>query len=256
MDVRSRAAALALLAVLTVAQWVQFVDVYSAHGGGDRVTLYEAGVPGLLARAFAGGRTVYIDRDDVYAQTHALWYAVSHSLSEGRVSILPDGGMPPKGSSVFGRLQTCDYLCSRYATADTYWIARAIGPLPSPPTLSFGAGFNGPEQFQGSTHRWMIQGGKLAIDVHGSISASTVITGEAFSNQQPRMLAVESQTGRVLARATVSTDQAPLTLGPFRLPPGTSTLTLVATPGPVRLGADDPRSASVYLSPLTVSTTY
>ena len=109
---------------------VKFVDVYSAHGGSDREILYEAGVPGLLSRAFAGGQPVYIDHDDVYAQTHALWYAVSHGLPERRVSILPDGGIPPKGSTAFGRVQACDYLCARYATADTYWVARALGPLP------------------------------------------------------------------------------------------------------------------------------
>ena len=253
---RYRMGIIALLAALTVAQWVQFVDVYSAHGGSDREILYEAGVPGLLSRAFAGGQTVYIDHDDVYAQTHALWYAVSHGLPERRVSILPDGGIPPKGSTAFGRVQACDYLCARYATADTYWVARALGPLPAPPTLSFRTGFNGPEEFQGSIHRWMIQNGKLAIDIHGGVAASVVISGEAFSNQQSRMLALETRTGRVVAQATVSTDQAPLTLGPFRLAPGATTLTLVATPGPARLGANDPRDASVYLSPLTVSTTY
>jgi 4-amino-4-deoxy-L-arabinose transferase-like glycosyltransferase len=246
--------AIGLALVLTV-QFGRFEQVYQQRGASRRF-FFEADVPSLLARAFANGRTVYIDHDDIYAQTDALWYAVTHGLPEKRVSILPDGGMPPTGSSVFGRDQACDYVCERYATADTYWIARAVGPLPSPPTLSFGTGFNGPEQFQGSTHRWMIQDGKLVIDIHGGVSVSATITGQAFSNQQPRTLALESRTGRVLARATVSTDLAPLTLGPFRLRSGASTLTLVSTPGPVRLGADDPRSASVYLSPLTVSTTY
>jgi hypothetical protein len=90
--------------------------------------LFESGVPPLLDRAFAGGSTVYIDHDDIYAQTHALWYAVTHGVSKNRVSILPDGGAPPPDAMVFGRLQTCDYACTHLADSDTYWIAR-----PDPP---------------------------------------------------------------------------------------------------------------------------
>ena len=95
---RLRVVLVALLATVTIAQWINFVDVYARRGTVDREVLYEAGVPALLAQAFADGRTVYIDHDDVYAQTHALWYAVSHGLPEHRVSVLPDGGIPPRGA--------------------------------------------------------------------------------------------------------------------------------------------------------------
>ena len=239
------------LAVVLLVQFGRFEQVYHQRGGG-RSFFFEADVPSLLARAFANGRTVYVDHDDLYAQTDALWYAVSHGLPEQRVSILPDGGIPRKGASVFGRLQPCDYVCTHLADADTYWVARAVGPKPKPFAVRFDGGFNGAEQFQGSPHHWMIQSGKLEIENHAGPMTAT-ITGLAFSNQQPRTLALKSQAGSVLARATVSVDQAPLTLGPFPLPAGTSTLTLVATPGPAPLGAADPRNASVYLSPLTVA---
>ena len=116
--------ALCGLALLVAAQYWQWLHNYNLNNGG-RVTLFEAQVPPLLERGFSGGRTVYIDHDDVYAQTMALWYAVSHGLPAARVSILPDGGRPPKGSTAFGRFQTCDYPCTHFAEADTYWLARA-----------------------------------------------------------------------------------------------------------------------------------
>jgi 4-amino-4-deoxy-L-arabinose transferase-like glycosyltransferase len=120
----ARLAAAALTAV-TLAQFVHFYDVYTTKGGPSRETLFEAAVPSLLARALADGRTVYIDYDDVYAQTHARWYAAEHGLPASRVVRLPDGGAPPAGSMVFGRFQACDYACTHLAEADTYWIARA-----------------------------------------------------------------------------------------------------------------------------------
>jgi hypothetical protein len=111
------------LVLLVTAQFWQWAHNYGINNGG-RAVLFESGVPPLLERAFAGGNTVYIDHDDIYAQTHALWYAVTHGMSKDRVSILPDGGAPPPGSMVFGRLQTCDYACTHLADSDTYWIAR------------------------------------------------------------------------------------------------------------------------------------
>jgi hypothetical protein len=100
----------------------------------------------------------------------------------------------------------------------------------------------------------MIQNGTLIIENQtGPMNAT--ITGDAFSNQQNRTLALESETGRVLARATVDVDPTTLTLGPFPLAAGTTRMMLVATPGPVPLGAADPRKASVYISPLTVTQT-
>jgi hypothetical protein len=124
---RSRWAGLGVAAVLAAAaagQLVWFVHWYRLRGPA-RTQVFEAGVPALLERAFAGGSPVYIDHDDRYAQTHALWYAVAHGLPATQVSVLPDGGVAPEGASVFGRLQACDYPCTHLAEADTYWIARA-----------------------------------------------------------------------------------------------------------------------------------
>ncbi|HEY6015356.1 MAG TPA: hypothetical protein VIU16_01110, partial [Gaiellaceae bacterium] len=120
-----------VLAAGVVTQVAWFEHWFSIRGSSSRLVVYDAGVPDLLARAFSGGATVYVDHDDRYAQTHALWYAVSHGLPRERVSILPDGGMPPPGSMVFGRFQTCDYVCTTLATSYTYWIAKAVGPKPS-----------------------------------------------------------------------------------------------------------------------------
>lgn len=119
--------AIAGLALLLVPQVAQYRSNYAERNSG-RAVLFESDVPGLLQQAFAAGTTVYIDHDDIYAQTHALWYVVTHGIATPRVSILPDGGIPPLGSMVFGRLQTCDYTCPHIADAETYWIARAAGP--------------------------------------------------------------------------------------------------------------------------------
>lgn len=73
---------------VVVAQFWQWQDNYDLRNDG-RATAFEVGVPSLLKQAFAGGGTVYIDHDDVYAQTHALWYAVTHGLSAKEVSIPP-----------------------------------------------------------------------------------------------------------------------------------------------------------------------
>jgi hypothetical protein len=115
----------AALLLVVVAQFWQWRDNYDLRNDG-RATAFEAGVPSLLKQAFAGGGTVYIDHDDVYAQTQALWYAVTHGLSAKEVSILPDGASPPENNAmIFGRLQACNFTCIRFAQADTYWVARA-----------------------------------------------------------------------------------------------------------------------------------
>ena len=98
------------LTLLVAAQFAHFLHVYRTVGP-RRVELFEAGVPVLLREAFDHDRTVYVDYDDRYAQTHLLWYAAAHGIPRSRVQILPDGGIPPVGSMVFGRYQTCDYVC-------------------------------------------------------------------------------------------------------------------------------------------------
>jgi hypothetical protein len=110
-------------------QFVQFLDAYRSNGPG-RLVLFDAGVTGLLAQPFASGKTIYIDYDDRDAQAEALWHAVADGLPRSRISILPDGGIPPRGATVFGRFQACDYVCVKSATWDAYWVARAEGPKP------------------------------------------------------------------------------------------------------------------------------
>ena len=128
--VRRGWAARVLAAVLVAAvgfQFAQFLDAYRTNGPG-RLVLFDAGVGPLLARPFASGKTIYIDYDDRDAQTEALWQAVVQRLPRDRISILPDGGIPPRGSTVFGRFQPCDYVCVETARWETYWVARAEGP--------------------------------------------------------------------------------------------------------------------------------
>ena len=120
----------AALAAGVALQFGHFAHVYGSRGPA-RTELSEAGVPALLARACAGGATVYVDFDDRYAQTHALWHAVSHGLARSRVIVLPDGGVPPPGSIVFGRFQACDYVCREVDRSHSYWVAEALGPAPT-----------------------------------------------------------------------------------------------------------------------------
>ncbi|MGN6797129.1 MAG: hypothetical protein ACTHKS_03165 [Gaiellaceae bacterium] len=120
----------ALLVAGTLAEWAFFVVRYSDSGPG-RTSVFEADVPALVQRGLAGGRTLYVDHDDLYALTMARWYVVSHHLPPGRIERLPDGGSPPAGSIVLGRTQACDFSCTRLANADTFWLARVNGPTTS-----------------------------------------------------------------------------------------------------------------------------
>jgi hypothetical protein len=120
----------ALAAAIVVAGAVQFalfVHDYSTDGP-LRTGRFEAGVPGLLQQAWANGGTVYVDYDDLEPLTLARWYALDKGLREARVVRLPDGGIPPKGSTALGRTQPCDYRCTRIAQSGDYWLARAEGP--------------------------------------------------------------------------------------------------------------------------------
>jgi 4-amino-4-deoxy-L-arabinose transferase-like glycosyltransferase len=119
----------ALLATMIV-QFVQFFDSYRTRGP-RRLVLFDAGVEQLLRPPFASGKTIYIDYDDRDAQTEARWHAVDDGVPVDRIQTLPDGGVPPRGSVVFGRFQQCDYVCRKYAHWSTYWLAKAVGPRPS-----------------------------------------------------------------------------------------------------------------------------
>ena len=129
---RTRRAAQLLVAVLAVTvavQFVQFLDSYRTRGPA-RVVLLDAGVQPLLDQAFASGKTIYIDYDDRGAQEQARWHAAATGVPDERISILPDGGIPPRGSLVFGLFQECDYVCRVFARWEKYWLATAVGPRP------------------------------------------------------------------------------------------------------------------------------
>jgi 4-amino-4-deoxy-L-arabinose transferase-like glycosyltransferase len=128
---RSRLAAvgLAVVAVTVAVQFAQFLHAYRVRGPA-RLVLFDAGVDGLLRQAFTTGKTIYIDYDDRGAQTQAHWHAVEEGVPRTRIQVLPDGGIPPKGSVVFGLFQQCDYVCNKFATWENYWLARAAGPRP------------------------------------------------------------------------------------------------------------------------------
>ena len=116
----------AALVAVTAAQFWQWRHNYyfNYHG---REVLFEAHVPPLLARGFGASGNLYVNHDDVYAQTQALWYAVTHGVPRSRISILPDGGHPPKGALEFGRFTACEPSCTQIGQADTYWLARENG---------------------------------------------------------------------------------------------------------------------------------
>jgi 4-amino-4-deoxy-L-arabinose transferase-like glycosyltransferase len=115
-----------VLAVTVVVQFIQFVDAYRLRGPA-RLVLFDAGVDPLLRKAFATGKTIYIDYDDRGAQTQARWHAVEDGVPLQRIQVLPDGGIPPAGSAVFGLFQECDYACRKFARWGQYWLATAVG---------------------------------------------------------------------------------------------------------------------------------
>jgi hypothetical protein len=118
--------AVAGLAVAAGVQFVQFLDSYRTQGP-NRQILFEAGVKPLLDRALAGADRIYIDYDDRGAQIQAKWRAAVRGFPREQVQVLPDGGVPPPGSTVFGLFQECDYDCRVFARWDRYWLARATG---------------------------------------------------------------------------------------------------------------------------------
>jgi 4-amino-4-deoxy-L-arabinose transferase-like glycosyltransferase len=119
--------AFGVLALVVAAQFVQFLDRYRTRGPA-RTVLFDTGVQPLLDQAFVTGNPIYIDFDDRGAQAQARWHAAESGLSRDRVRILPDGGIPPRGSTVFGLFQECDYVCNEFARWERYFLAKAIGP--------------------------------------------------------------------------------------------------------------------------------
>jgi len=119
--------ALAILALVMCAQFVQFLDVYRTRGPA-RLVLFDAGVAPLLEEPFASGKTIYVDYDDRGAQAQARWHAAERGLPQSRIAILPDGGVPPRGSIVFLRFQDCDFVCEEVTRWEEYRLTRAIGP--------------------------------------------------------------------------------------------------------------------------------
>jgi 4-amino-4-deoxy-L-arabinose transferase-like glycosyltransferase len=123
------AAALGVLALAVGVQFLQFLHAYRTRGPA-RLVLFDAGVDPLLKRAFAADKTIYIDYDDRGAQTQAHWHAAEDGVPIDRIQVLPDGGIPPRGSLVFGLFQECDYVCRKFAQWEDYWLATAVGPRP------------------------------------------------------------------------------------------------------------------------------
>ena len=115
------------LVVLVGVQFAVFVNTYRTDGP-LRTGRFEAGVPALLAEAWASNGTAYIDYDDREPQALARWFALDQGIDQSRVVRLPDGGIPPVGAIAFGRTQECDYICDRIAESGDYWIARVMGP--------------------------------------------------------------------------------------------------------------------------------
>ncbi len=129
---------------------------------------------------------------------------------------------------------------------------QSIGP----PSVTYMGGFNGAEQYQGLTSRWMIQDGHVALDA--AQPTDIILHCLAFANHKTRLLELQDSSGRVLGRAEVRVDATLVDFGPLLIPTGTTTLTLVAFPGAAPLGSPDPRFASVFfvggLQPVAIPT--
>lgn len=125
-------AATALAVVLVAGVLAQAAHAFANidRHGRERTLVYDAAVPSLLHMAFSGTGPIYVDYDDRYTQTHAVWYAATHDIDPTRVVVLADGGVPATGATFFGRLQECDFICTRTAEGDSYWLARVDGPRP------------------------------------------------------------------------------------------------------------------------------
>jgi hypothetical protein len=115
--------ALGVAAVVVVAQLVQFEANFQGKAR-SRWTFFESDVPSILGAAHIDQNVLYVDHDDIYAQTHARWYAATHGFPRSHVSVLPEGAAPPlRDAWVFGRLVPCRFTCKILYRAQDYWVA-------------------------------------------------------------------------------------------------------------------------------------
>ena len=126
--------ALAAILAFQTAHWQQR---YRESGPG-RIELFEAQIPTLVDRALAMGTPVYIDFDDLQAQAHLRWRLIERGFADSSAVVLPDGGVPPSGATVFGRTQECDFACTKVATTYDYWVARADPTARASPATASG----------------------------------------------------------------------------------------------------------------------
>jgi 4-amino-4-deoxy-L-arabinose transferase-like glycosyltransferase len=118
--------AAAAIVLLVAVQLVQFLDEYRTRGPA-RVVLFEAGVRPLVEPHLTAGETIYVDFDDRGAQAQARWLAAELDVSDERVVVVPDGGVPPPGSLVLLHFQECDFACVQIESWELYRLARAAG---------------------------------------------------------------------------------------------------------------------------------
>jgi hypothetical protein len=117
--------AVAALALSVGVQFADFLDDYRTRGPA-RVVLFDAGVPSLLEEPLSAGETIYVDYDDRGAQAQLRWRLALLGLPQSRAVVLPDGGIPPAGSTVFQLFQDCDFPCEEYASWEAYRLSRAV----------------------------------------------------------------------------------------------------------------------------------
>lgn len=129
-------------------------------------------------------------------------------------------------------------------------VAAAMG-IPAPELRLPGRGFHAPEPFDGREWRWLSQDGVVEVHV-AEANVEFELVGLAFSANRERRLTLVDEDGHPLGEARVGTTKEELRIGPFRLPKGQSRLRLVTTPPPERLGEQDARYGSVFLSPLEI----
>jgi hypothetical protein len=194
----------------------------------------------MTARILAteGVRYVVID-DDVYGQ-----------LGE------KPPRLDPRHYTLLKRLGTVGIYSVHAPAVDLEALIEAHKPeiiklqagLRPPPSIAVGAGFNPSEPYNGSTGNWMIQDGRLDVVNYDVTPLRVAISAIAFSNGQTRTVELQDKSGRIVSSTAVPGYATRIHFRPVEVKPGTTHLTLVASPGPDAIGASDPRQASVFLT--------